>query len=140
MPYNQLTIQKSCVNRCGHNRQISIAKAIGIILMVTGHSGCPEYLHDFIYLFHMPLFYFLSAYFFRDEKVTKNCGQYVMRKFKNLYWHTLSGASSFSCCTMCSTMSAFMIAVCRGRRFMSMQGALSWEVGKVRECLVPIGF
>jgi len=75
-----------CVKAPRHNRQVSIAKAIGIILMVTGHSGCPEYLHDFIYLFHMPLFYFLSAYFFRDEKVTKNCGQYVMRKFKNLYW------------------------------------------------------
>lgn len=70
----------------GHNRQVSIAKAIGIILMVMGHSGCPEYLHNFIYLFHMPLFYFLSAYFFRDEKVIGNGGGYVLRKFKNLYW------------------------------------------------------
>lgn len=74
------------VARARHNSQISIAKAIGIILMVAGHSGCPEYVHDFIYLFHMPLFFFLSAYFFRDEKVTVHCGQFVMRKFKNLYW------------------------------------------------------
>lgn len=72
--------------RAKHNSQISIAKAIGIILMVAGHSGCPEYMHDFIYLFHMPLFFFLSAYFFREEKVTFHCGQFVMRKFKNLYW------------------------------------------------------
>lgn len=35
--------------RAKHNSQISIAKAIGIILMVAGHSGCPEYMHDFIY-------------------------------------------------------------------------------------------
>lgn len=69
-----------------HNSQVSIAKAIGIILMVVGHSGCPQYLHDFIYLFHMPLFYFLSAYFFRDEKVLNGYGNFVKRKFKNLYW------------------------------------------------------
>lgn len=70
----------------GHNAQVSIAKALGIILMVMGHAGCPEYLHDFIYLFHMPLFFFLSAYFFRDAKVVESAGQYVVRKFKNLYW------------------------------------------------------
>lgn len=69
-----------------HNAQVSIAKALGIILMVMGHAGCPEYLHDFIYLFHMPLFFFLSAYFFRDAKVVESAGQYVVRKFKNLYW------------------------------------------------------
>lgn len=34
----------------------------------------------------MPLFYFFSAYFFRDEKVTNNYRQFVVRKFKNLYW------------------------------------------------------
>lgn len=70
----------------GHNVQVSIAKALGIILMVIGHAGCPGYLHDFIYLFHMPLFFFLSAYFFRDAKVVDSAGQYVLRKFKNLYW------------------------------------------------------
>ena len=34
----------------------------------------------------MPLFFFLSAYFFRDAKVVDSAGQYVVRKFKNLYW------------------------------------------------------
>lgn len=80
-----ITIENTSVS-CGHNAQVSIAKALGIILMVMGHSGCPQYLHDFIYLFHMPLFYFLSAYFFRDEKVINVCGRFVGRKFKNLYW------------------------------------------------------
>ena len=36
-------------------------KGIGIILMVIGHSGCPTFLHDFIYLFHMGLFFFVSG-------------------------------------------------------------------------------
>ena len=79
------TVENTSVSR-GHNAQVSIAKALGIILMVMGHTGCPEYLHDFIYLFHMPLFFFLSAYFFRDVKVVNSAGQYVLRKFKNLYW------------------------------------------------------
>ena len=79
------TVENTSVSR-GHNAQVSIAKALGIVLMVMGHAGCPEYLHDFIYLFHMPLFFFLSAYFFRDVKVVDSAGQYVLRKFKNLYW------------------------------------------------------
>ena len=79
------TVENTSVSR-GHNAQVSIAKALGIILMVMGHAGCPGYLHDFIYLFHMPLFFFLSAYFFRDVKVVDSAGQYVLRKFKNLYW------------------------------------------------------
>lgn len=28
-------------------------KGIAIMLMVVGHSGCPSYLRNFIYLFHM---------------------------------------------------------------------------------------
>lgn len=38
------------------NNYISIAKGIGIILMVAGHCRFP-YLLDFIYMFHMPLFF-----------------------------------------------------------------------------------
>ena len=79
-----ITVKNTSVS-CGHNAQVSIAKALGIVLMVMGHAGCPEYLHDFIYLFHMHLFFFLSAYFFRDAKVVDSAGQYVVRKFKNLH-------------------------------------------------------
>ena len=43
---------------------ITIAKAIGIILMVAGHSGCPQMLSKLIYLFHMPLFFFCLGVFF----------------------------------------------------------------------------
>lgn len=38
-------------------------KGIGIILVVIGHSGCPAYIHDFIYMFHMGLFFFASGKF-----------------------------------------------------------------------------
>lgn len=69
-----------------HNSQVSIAKGIGITLMVVGHSGCPEYLHNVIYSFHMVLFYFLSGFFFRDNKVVESGKNFMFRKFKGLYW------------------------------------------------------
>lgn len=47
------------------NKSIDIAKGIGIILMIVGHFGstCPNYLHAWIYSFHMPLFFFCSGIF-----------------------------------------------------------------------------
>lgn len=73
-------------NPSSHNQVISIAKGIGITLMVVGHSGCPNYLHDFIYSFHMVLFYFLSGYFFREDKITKNSCGYIFKKIRGLYF------------------------------------------------------
>jgi len=46
---------------------IDIAKGIGILLVVLAHSDLAlvsPYLHQFIYSFHVPLFFFLSGYFF----------------------------------------------------------------------------
>ena len=37
-------------------------RGIGIVLMVLGHSGFPG--TDFIYLFHMALFFMLSGWLF----------------------------------------------------------------------------
>lgn len=43
-----------------------ILKGIGILLMIIGHStGKIPYLRDFIFSFHMPLFFLVSGYFFR---------------------------------------------------------------------------
>jgi fucose 4-O-acetylase-like acetyltransferase len=42
---------------------IDIAKGIGIILVVVGHTSTPLYLHNIIYQFHMPLFFILSGLF-----------------------------------------------------------------------------
>lgn len=40
-------------------------KGIAIILMVVGHSGCPMPVYNFIYLFHMGLFFFISGRFLK---------------------------------------------------------------------------
>lgn len=68
-----------------HNNSISIAKAIGIILMVIGHSGCPLLLYKSIYLFHMPLFFFCSGLFFKGITTKRTAFLFLKKKFKYLY-------------------------------------------------------
>ena len=66
------------------NTAISICKAVGIILMVIGHSECPPVLNTFLYEFHMPLFFITAGYFFSlrylDDEAT-----FVKKRLKGLY-------------------------------------------------------
>lgn len=67
------------------NRKINymdIVKTIGIILVVIGHSGFK--FANFIYLFHMALFFFVSGYFYKDF-YTENIRCLLIRRIKNLY-------------------------------------------------------
>ena len=41
---------------------LDIAKGITIILMVLGHSSIPKFVSDFIWAFHMPLFFIASGW------------------------------------------------------------------------------
>ena len=63
---------------------IDILKGIGIILMVVGHSGCPKIIHDYIYTFHMPLF-FMASGFFITEKNVQNIWVFIVKKIKGIY-------------------------------------------------------
>ena len=66
------------------NDMVSIAKGVGILLMVIGHAGCPSWMFYFIYLFHMPLFFFLSGYCFK-EKYLDDKKTFVWHRIKGLY-------------------------------------------------------
>ena len=77
------------------NNFISIAKAIGIILMVAGHSGCPATMNRFLYLFHMPLFFVCSGYFFKDIRDTNALTKYYKRKTQGLYFPYLKWSLFF---------------------------------------------
>jgi len=49
---------------------IDIAKGIGILLVVMGHNdfgAVSPFFYKFIYAFHMPLFFFVSGMFFKDD-------------------------------------------------------------------------
>ncbi len=66
------------------NNVFSIAKGIGIILMIIGHSGSPYKLRVFINLFHMSLFFFISGYFYKEEYIN-NIFTFILKKIKSLY-------------------------------------------------------
>lgn len=61
---------------------IDIVKAIGIILMVFYHAGTPG--NNFVYLFHMALFFICSGYCY-SHKSEKNPWTYIKRKMLTLY-------------------------------------------------------
>lgn len=67
---------------------IDIAKGITIFLMVWGHNTFGTFMHEKIYLFHMPLFFFISGFFFKEVTFTsyvKNKSQRLLLPFV-LYW------------------------------------------------------
>lgn len=68
-----------------YDTTVSLAKAIGIIFVVVGHSGCPTMLSRFIYQFHMPLFFFLSGFFYKETNVKQSI-RYMLKKVKGLWW------------------------------------------------------
>ena len=66
------------------DKTLDIAKGLCIIFMVVGHSGCPTYLRDFIYMFHMPCFFFISGWLLSDEYL-HDLKRGLYRKIKGTY-------------------------------------------------------
>ena len=67
------------------DQTLDIIKGVGIILMVIGHSGAPDYVHDVIYTFHMPLFFIASGWFFSERSLDDTKG-FAVRKIKSIYF------------------------------------------------------
>lgn len=65
------------------DRYITLIKAIGIFAVVNGHLNSGE-LGVIYYLFHMPLFFFLTGYLYK-EKYTENPLKMVRQRLKTLY-------------------------------------------------------
>lgn len=49
------------------NATFDIMKGIGILAVIAGHCIIPDMLHRFIYMWHIPLFFFVSGYFYRPK-------------------------------------------------------------------------
>jgi fucose 4-O-acetylase-like acetyltransferase len=60
---------------------IDVARGIGIALVVFGHLNDGSFLRNWIYLFHMPLFFFLSGYL---HKVKTDYRGFFEKKFIHL--------------------------------------------------------
>lgn len=64
---------------------ITYAKAICIILMVLGHAGVPAFVHRFSCWFHMPLFFFVSGYLFKEAHLTSFI-TFFKKKARSIWW------------------------------------------------------
>lgn len=67
-----------------HYTEISIAKGILIILMVIGHSGAPSLPCNFLYQFHMPCFFLITGFLYK-EKYLEDVKVFIVRKINGLY-------------------------------------------------------
>lgn len=76
------------------NTVISICKGIAIILMVMGHAEPPDMISNFIYIFHMPLFFITAGYFF-SRKYMDDPWSFCVKRFKGLYVPFLKWALVF---------------------------------------------
>lgn len=56
-----------------------IAKALAMVLIIAGHSLTDGYLQDAIYTFHVPLFFFVSGYFFKARPLRELARRGVRR-------------------------------------------------------------
>ncbi|MCM0757335.1 acyltransferase family protein [Sporomusa sphaeroides DSM 2875] len=65
------------------NYTMNTLKAFGIILVVFGHSGCAVLNWFNPYSFHIPLFIFISGYFYKTEH-EKSLVDYFTKKAKSL--------------------------------------------------------
>lgn len=62
-----------------------IMKAIALFLMIAGHTVGPESpIHNYIYAFHMPLFFMISGYFAKKKECKENISS-LYRRIINPY-------------------------------------------------------
>ena len=61
---------------------IDIYRAFGIILMVMGHIGFGGKFDKFIHAFHMPMFFFISGFFYKEKCL--DIKKYAVDKAKKL--------------------------------------------------------
>ena len=66
---------------------MNVAKALGICLIVIGHSFTEDSsstIRSFVYLFHVPLFFMISGYFFKEDYL-RTPGRLIFRRIKSLW-------------------------------------------------------
>lgn len=64
--------------------KFSILKAIAIICVVLSHAGISGWLFNFVFIFHVPIFFICAGYFFNTKYLTDEW-TYIVHRFKGLY-------------------------------------------------------
>lgn len=71
--------EKSCIK--GRIEYLDLFRAFGIILMVMGHIKFGSHFDKWIHAFHMPMFFFVSGWFFMTKE---NIGALIAKKVRSL--------------------------------------------------------
>lgn len=69
--------------------ELDMLKAVGIVMVVIGHTNCPYELNRLFYFIHMPLFFMLSGCTNRPDSYYgegKNVRRFFLKRLKTLYW------------------------------------------------------
>ena len=61
---------------------VDVCKWLGISLVIFGHMKMPNEVLQWIYAFHMPLFFIVSGYTYRAQKVNR---EFLLKKIKTIY-------------------------------------------------------
>ena len=64
---------------------VTYSKAIAIFLMVLGHASANTCFEVWVNMFHVPIFYFMSGYCFK-EAYLNDFRHYFINRIKGLYW------------------------------------------------------
>lgn len=67
------------------SRSVSYAKAIAILLMVLAHAQIFKYGQQWINMFHMPLFFMMSGYCFKEVYLS-DTRSFLNKRFVGIYW------------------------------------------------------
>lgn len=67
------------------DNSISMTKGLAIILMVISHAPFSKIGWQFISMFHMPLFFIVSGYCFKENYLNDSC-IYLRKRIKGAYW------------------------------------------------------
>lgn len=59
---------------------LDLAKAVGMLCVLIGHSFISEKINTVIYAFHMPLFFFISGYLCKPQKSLRKESKVVQTK------------------------------------------------------------
>lgn len=92
-----MLIKHNCVTR---DLYFDILKGIGIISVVVGHafytgnyySDFSNYLYNFVYVYHLAIFFLVAGYFFKPEI---SFYDFLKKKIKSLYLSYLAFAGGF---------------------------------------------
>ncbi|AMO96066.1 acyltransferase family protein [Collimonas fungivorans] len=83
------SLQRSSLSPGAAARYVFIdnAKAIGIVLIVVGHSkGLSDYMVRLLFSFHVPLFFFISGFLLKPDKLNESVYGNAKKILRTLAW------------------------------------------------------